>query len=233
VTDFGSALETVGLGAYMTEEDLGRALRYAIADEYEAIQIYSQISESTEDPALRAVIDDIVSEEKKHASQFWDLLSRVDPEEHQAWNRAINENKRLMESQQGGFRPVVMTSEERRRRTRRMQPVSQEERQEVEEARKQMTPFSPRGIAGIEPEAAEGVHGGELGGMRSLHSPNVSAAELQLYLKGVDYPIDKEGLLQTAELNQAPDFVMECLQRMPDRTYDRANIVEEEFGRVK
>jgi uncharacterized protein len=228
VTDFGSALETIGLGAFMTDEDLGRALRYAIADEYEAVQIYSQISEATEDPALRAVIDEIVSEEKKHASQFWDLLSRVDPEEHSAWRRAVDENKKLIASQQGGFRPVEMTSEERRRRTRRMMPVSQEKVSKREEEQKKVSSFSPRGLADIQPESEN--DGRQAG---ALHSENVTAAELQLYLKGVDYPIDKEGLLQMASQNQAPEFVMECLQRLPDRTYEQANIVEEEFGKNK
>jgi hypothetical protein len=215
VTDFGSALETVGLGAYMTNEDLGRALRYAIADEYEAVQIYSQIAESTEDPSLRAVIDDIVSEEKKHASQFWDLLSRIDPEEHTAWKKAVGENKRIIAGQ-GTMRPVEMTDLERRRRTKHVQQGSQQAPRGVKEYQE----FGPRGLASIGPEGNDGRE-------------HVSATMLQVFLKGVDYPVNKDGLLQAAMQNQAPESVIETLQRLPDRTYERANIVEEEFGKYK
>lgn len=77
------------------------------------------------------------------------------------------------------------------------------------------------------------VRGGKLGGERALHSEKVSAAELQLYLKGIDYPADKNKLIETAQNNDAPDNVMQWIQKLPDRTYNRANQVEEEFGKMK
>lgn len=223
MTDFGSALETVGLGAYMTDEDLSRALRYAIADEYEAIQIYSQISEATEDPAFRAVIDDIISEEKKHASQFWDLLARVDPDEHARWDEAVKENKRLMASveDEGTFKPVT-TTEEVQRRTK-VRRVSYEETEQPKRGMVKPEPFNPRGIASIDPESQQTRDLGE----------SLTASEIELYLKGIEYPVDKNGLLQAAALNAAPESVMDRLQRLPDQTYTQANLVDKAVDTTK
>lgn len=84
-----------------------------------------------------------------------------------------------------------------------------------------------------DPSHLGGKRGGPIGGERSLHSRNVSASEIQLYLKGMDYPASKNDLMQQAEQNEAPDFVMEWFRKLPERTYERANHVEEEFGRLK
>lgn len=67
----------------------------------------------------------------------------------------------------------------------------------------------------------------------SLHSPKVSAAQIQMYLYDVDYPADKSQLLKCAREHGAPRNVMSYLEAMEDRTYERANIVMEEFGRIK
>jgi rubrerythrin len=75
-----------------TKPELARALRQSIADEYEAIHVYTQIAEATDDKFIKAVIMDIVWEEQLHASQFWELLSEVDPSESVAWEQAVKEN---------------------------------------------------------------------------------------------------------------------------------------------
>lgn len=75
--------------------------------------------------------------------------------------------------------------------------------------------------------------GGQRGGQAALHSEKVSAAQIQMYLKGIHYPADKDKLIQTARSNNAPENVMNWFRKLPDRTYDRANHVEEEFGKLK
>jgi rubrerythrin len=97
MADIGNAQGVIGFDRKLTSKELARALRLSIADEYEAIQVYSQIAEATEDEGVRAVIMDIVGEEQRHASQFWELLAEVDPSEHVAWEKAVKENKALME----------------------------------------------------------------------------------------------------------------------------------------
>jgi len=80
----------------LTKDELARALRLSIADEYEAIQIYQQMAEGVDDKGIKKVIMDIIREEQKHASQFWELLSRVVPEEEEIYDEAVKENKELI-----------------------------------------------------------------------------------------------------------------------------------------
>ncbi len=77
------------------------------------------------------------------------------------------------------------------------------------------------------------VRGGERGGQASLRSQKVSAAQIQVYLKGIDYPADKQKIIQTAKFNNAPENVMSYLNRLPEREYRYPTDVEEEFGKMK
>jgi rubrerythrin len=85
----------------LSKQELARALRLAIADEYEAIQIYEQIAEGTDDPKIREVIMHIVKEEQVHADQFWDLLAKVIPKEHELYDEAVEENKEIIQKVRG------------------------------------------------------------------------------------------------------------------------------------
>ncbi len=77
------------------------------------------------------------------------------------------------------------------------------------------------------------VRGGQKGGEASLRSEKVSAAQIQVYLKGIHYPADKSKIIETARANKAPDNVMSFLNRLPSKDYNRANEVEVEFGKMK
>ena len=94
--EMSSAHSVKSLNHKFSKTELARALRLAIADEYEAIQIYEQIAESTEDAKIKEVVMHIVEEEQKHADQFWDLLARVIPEEHRIYDSAVEENKEII-----------------------------------------------------------------------------------------------------------------------------------------
>ncbi|HVO78264.1 MAG TPA: ferritin family protein [Methanomassiliicoccales archaeon] len=92
MAEFNNADVVLSIPRKFTKMELARALRQSIADEYEAIHVYTQIAEATDDAYIEAVIMDIVWEEQLHASQFWELLAEVDPSEHQAWEAAVKEN---------------------------------------------------------------------------------------------------------------------------------------------
>jgi hypothetical protein len=77
------------------------------------------------------------------------------------------------------------------------------------------------------------VRGGERGGEAALHSTKVSAAQFAQYMKGIDFPADREKIISVAKANGAPENVMAFMNRLPDRDYNRANEVEEEFGNLK
>ncbi len=77
------------------------------------------------------------------------------------------------------------------------------------------------------------VRGGERGGRASLQSQKVSAAQIQVYLKGIDYPVNKEQLVQHSKSHGAPDNVMSFMNRLPERQYNVPTDVEREFGKMK
>lgn len=71
------------------------------------------------------------------------------------------------------------------------------------------------------------------GGKESIFSEKVSASKLQVYLKGIDYPADKDELIETARNNNAPENVIAFLKRLPERQYQYPTDVEKEFGKMK
>ncbi len=66
-----------------------------------------------------------------------------------------------------------------------------------------------------------------------MEQQKVSASELQLYLKGIKYPADKQKLLEIARANSAPANVISVISRFSDRTFNRANEVQQEFGKAR
>jgi rubrerythrin len=65
----------------LTDKELLRSIRLAIASEYEAIQLYQQIAESTDNTLVQKVFIDIADEEKIHVGEFLKLLEKLSPEE--------------------------------------------------------------------------------------------------------------------------------------------------------
>ncbi|NYT20981.1 MAG: rubrerythrin [Methanomicrobiales archaeon] len=67
----------------LTESELIRAIRLMITDEYEAISIYTQLAESTDNALAKEVLLDIANEERVHAGEFLRLLKELAPDEEQ------------------------------------------------------------------------------------------------------------------------------------------------------
>jgi hypothetical protein len=68
-------------GRKLTDEELVRAIRFMVASEYEATQMYMQLAESTENKLAVAVLKDIADEERVHAGEFLKLLYALAPDE--------------------------------------------------------------------------------------------------------------------------------------------------------
>ncbi|SHE77126.1 Rubrerythrin [Marinitoga hydrogenitolerans DSM 16785] len=81
----------------LTDEELIRAIRYMIAAEYEAIQLYMQLAESTDNRLAKEVLIDIANEEKVHAGEFLRLLKELDPEEEKYYIEGAEEVKEEIE----------------------------------------------------------------------------------------------------------------------------------------
>jgi len=55
----------------------------------------------------------------------------------------------------------------------------------------------------------------------------VNPIEMQRYLKGADYPMDKDALVRLAQSNRAPNDVVEALRGMNRDSFNGPNAVQE------
>ena len=81
----------------LTHEELVRAIRFMVAAEYEAIQLYQQAAESTDNRLAQEVLIDIANEEKEHAGEFLRLLHELDPEEMKFYKTGHEEVEEMVE----------------------------------------------------------------------------------------------------------------------------------------
>ncbi|MEM0498389.1 MAG: ferritin family protein [Methanothrix sp.] len=80
----------------LTKQELVRAIRYVIAAEYEAIQLYMQLAESTDDDRAKAVLVDIADEEVVHAGEFLRLLKELEPREEELYKEGYKEVEEIL-----------------------------------------------------------------------------------------------------------------------------------------
>ena len=79
--DFGTPFAGLAKDRKLTEAELIRAIRFMVSAEYEAIQLYMQLAESTDNKLAIEVLTDIANEEKVHAGEFLRLLKELAPDE--------------------------------------------------------------------------------------------------------------------------------------------------------
>ena len=79
--DFGSPFSGAAHDRKVTDKELVRAIRFMVAAEYEAIQMYMQLAESTDNKLAIDVLTDIADEERVHAGEFLRLLHALAPDE--------------------------------------------------------------------------------------------------------------------------------------------------------
>jgi rubrerythrin len=89
--DFGSPFSGLAKDKKITDSELIRAIRFMIAAEYEAVQLYIQLAESTDNKLAQDVLKDIANEEKVHAGEFLRLLKELDPEEQKFYDEGARE----------------------------------------------------------------------------------------------------------------------------------------------
>ena len=80
----------------LTDEELKRAIRFDIAAEYEAVQLYLQLAESTDNKLAIAVLRDIAEEELEHAGEFLRLLDELAPDEKTHYEEGAREVEEMM-----------------------------------------------------------------------------------------------------------------------------------------
>jgi rubrerythrin len=79
--EFGTPFAGLALDRKLTNEELIRAIRFMVAAEYEAVQLYTQLAESADNQLAQEVLKDIANEELVHAGEFLQLLYTLAPAE--------------------------------------------------------------------------------------------------------------------------------------------------------
>jgi rubrerythrin len=88
---FGSPFSGLANKRKLTEEELIRAIRFMVASEYEATQLYMQLAESIDNKLVEEVLRDIANDELVHAGEFLRLLRELSPDEEKFYTQGAKE----------------------------------------------------------------------------------------------------------------------------------------------
>ena len=83
MAEFANAFYGNASSRKLTHSELVRAIRLMVTDEYEAISIYTQLAESTDNALAKEVLVDVANEERVHVGEFLRLLKELAPDEEQ------------------------------------------------------------------------------------------------------------------------------------------------------
>jgi rubrerythrin len=89
--EFGSPFSGLANDRKLTHSELVRAIRFMVAAEYEAVQLYVQLAESTDNELAAAVLRDVAEEEIVHAGEFLRLLKELAPDEEKFYAEGAEE----------------------------------------------------------------------------------------------------------------------------------------------
>jgi len=95
--EFGSPFSGLKHERKLSDEELVRAVRFMVAAEFEAVQLYMQLAESTENKLARAVLKDIADEERVHAGEFLRLLKELAPDEYKFYDEGAKEVEEIID----------------------------------------------------------------------------------------------------------------------------------------
>ncbi len=94
--EFGNAFRGLAAKRKLTHSELVRAIRFMVAAEYEAIQLYEQLAESIDNCLARKVLEDITHEEMEHVGEFKRLLKELAPEDEAYYHEGVAETEELI-----------------------------------------------------------------------------------------------------------------------------------------
>jgi rubrerythrin len=99
--DFGNAFSGLANNRRLHHSELVRAIRFMVAAEYEAVQLYQQLAESTDNELARTVLLDIANEELVHAGEFLRLLKELQPDEQSFYDEGTEEVEEMITKMKG------------------------------------------------------------------------------------------------------------------------------------
>ena len=89
--EFGSPFSGLAKDRKLTDAELIRAIRFMVAAEYEAIQMYMQLAESIDNELAKEVLIEIADEERVHAGEFLRLLHHLASDEQKHYDEGYEE----------------------------------------------------------------------------------------------------------------------------------------------
>ena len=98
--EFGNPFSGLAKDRKLTDAELVRAIRFMISAEYEAIQLYMQLAESTDNTLAKDVLIDIADEERVHAGEFLQLLYELAPDEKKLYEEGAKEVQEMIDKLQ-------------------------------------------------------------------------------------------------------------------------------------
>lgn len=80
----------------LSKEELIRAIRFNIASEFEAIQLYEQLAESIDNENAKKILLEVADDEREHVGNFCYLLKMLSPVDEKFYIEGIKEAKELL-----------------------------------------------------------------------------------------------------------------------------------------
>jgi rubrerythrin len=107
---FGSPFSGLANDRKLKDEELVRAIRFMVAAEYEAIQLYMQLAESTDNKLAVKVLKDIADEERVHAGEFLRLLRELATDEERFYAEGAAEVEEEINKQRSSASAKIKNS---------------------------------------------------------------------------------------------------------------------------
>jgi rubrerythrin len=88
---FGSPFTGLANDRKLTDKELIRAIRFMVAAEFEATQMYMQLAESIDHKLAVKVLKSVADEERVHMGEFLKLLYELSPDEEKFYDKGAKE----------------------------------------------------------------------------------------------------------------------------------------------
>jgi len=95
--EFSNAFSGLHADRKLDHCELVRAIRFMITAEYEAVQLYMQLAESTDNELAKKVLADISNEELEHVGEFQRLLRELSPKDFEFYKEGEEEVEEMIE----------------------------------------------------------------------------------------------------------------------------------------
>jgi hypothetical protein len=188
------------------------------------------IKKAKDNKASEDIIDTISSLPEKTFNSPIDISKAMSKSSVQSAKSSTGEKVGLAAASPETRERVAHMGGEAPHEQRGLQAASQETRERVAKMGGE-APHEQRGLQAASQETRERV--AHLGGEASVSTKTaVSAAEVQKFLKGMDYPAGKKEIVSQAKKNKAPKAVLGVLNKIDDQQFNSTTDVSKAIGKI-